>query len=64
MNQELLQEKENNVLLFIRMGDTPSPIRLDVVLQEFSPDVFAGVEAGGDRVHDARSPSTGSDLRP
>jgi len=31
-----------------------SPIRLAIVLQEFSPDVFAGVEARDDRVHDAR----------
>ena len=31
-----------------------SPIRLFVVLQKFSPDVRAGVDAGDDRVHDAR----------
>ena len=31
-----------------------SPIRLAVVLQKFSPDVFAGVEPRDDRIHDAR----------
>ncbi len=31
-----------------------SPIRLFVILQKFAPDVFAGVEAGDDRVNDPR----------
>jgi ankyrin repeat protein len=41
-----------------------SPIRLAVVFQKFSPEVRAGVDAGDNRVHNARAPSTHPDLRP
>ena len=49
--------KEGYCIPFIAQANirqSASPIRLAIVLQEFSPEVRAGVDAGDDRVHDAR----------
>lgn len=54
---ELERPSRVRALLRPRTGALRLPIRLAVVLQEFPPDVLAGVEPGNDRVHDLRRTS-------